>query len=85
MELRHSSGAEFIVHRAGEQIGHALPDGSQVKVRQAHGGGVLLRAVLDIHGHIVRQPLLHQRPQGGGMATVGVQLHGVAQVLNGPQ
>ena len=69
VELRHGRGAEFIVHRTREQISNALLNGVQVKNRQTNGLAVLLRAVLDIHGHIVHQALLHQRTQGGGMVS----------------
>ena len=81
MQLRHRRGTELVVHRALQQKGSALPHRRQVKARQSHRGGVFRRAVLDIHGHVVHQSRRHHGPQRLRMAAVGVQLHGVAQLL----
>ena len=82
VELPHHGGAELIVHRPGEEEGDALPEGSQVQAGPPRRLPIPLRAVFDVHGHIVHQPLLHQPAQPVRMAAVGVQLYRKAQLLD---
>ena len=76
MQLAHHGGAELVGHRTLQQERHAFVHTRKVEPVHPDGFRVALRRVLHVHGHIVHQPLAHERPQPVGEAAVRVQLDG---------
>ena len=76
MQLAHHGGAELVGHRSLQQERHAFAHTRKVEPVHSDGFLVALRRVLHVHGHIVHQPLAHERPQPVGEAAVRVQLDG---------
>ena len=84
MQLVHHGGAKLVIGIPGHQQFDAAADGGQVQRIEAGGPGVLIRAVLDVHGHVIGQALPQDRRQAVRMGAVGVQLRKKAHLPDFP-
>ena len=82
MEALDHGGAEFIIHRAGEQKVLGAGNGGHIQAVHPDGRRIAGRGVLDIHGHPVHQAVLHQLHQQLRERAVGIQLDLIAQSLH---
>ena len=85
VQLAHDRGAEFIPAAERAQKIDAFADRSHIVNRSADGFGVSVRRVFDVHGDGIDQPPGDQLFEPRRQTSVGVELDGIAELLDAAQ